>query len=66
MQQHRILPADLDLDGWHWLIDAIATETAEGSPLDPKALIARIAARLAEDDANGFGPYLPAMFTDPD
>lgn len=66
MQQHRITPAGLDLDRWHWLIDAIATEIAEGSPLDPKALIARIAARLPAEETDGFGPYLPMMFSDPD
>ena len=63
MQQVRIPTGDPDIESWHSLVEAIAEEIAAGAPHDPKALVARIAARMGP---KGYGPYLPAMFTDPD
>lgn len=63
MQQLRVPAGDPDIEAWHWLIDVIAAEIAAGSPHDPKALIARVAARMEPEK---YGPYLSAMFNDPE
>ncbi|MCW3845704.1 hypothetical protein OF829_00520 [Sphingomonas sp. LB-2] len=64
MQHQRGAAADSDVEAWHWLIDAIAAEIADGAPHDPKTLVARVAARIATE-TGGYGPYLPMMFADP-
>ena len=63
MQQVRIPTGDPDIESWHSLVEAIAEEIAAGAPHDPKALIARLAARQVPA---GLEAYLSAMFTDPD
>lgn len=63
MQQVRVPTGDPDTESWHSLIELIAEEIAAGAPHDPKVLVALIAARI---ESKGYGPYLPAMFADPD